>query len=188
MVQNVEKGFYRIIKGDEICDVFFLDEKNIFICSARVGKVTNKEEIEEVTNDIKKHSKFLGKAIFVETISTNIATNIPVEKYGIVNATFMYTEINEGDIRGVLSQVIHTRYPLTEKENVYSNSYVIRTQKAEGLYEVLVNDEWLKVNLSETEYELILDDLAGNVHACHNVTLKNGDIIEIGIIDEIREC
>lgn len=51
-----------------------------------------------------------------------------------------------------------------------------------------MNDEWLKVNLSETEYELILDDLAGNVHACHNVTLKNGDIIEIGIIDEIREC
>lgn len=185
MIQDIKQGFYRITKEGKITDLFFLDEESIFVCSARIGKLTSKKEIKSIIEDIQNHSEFLGEAIFVETVSTNIAANKPIEKHGIANAAFMYTEINEWDIKGILSQVVHIRYPLTGKKKTYSNSCIVRSKKDLQSYKVLVDGKWQKARLSQVEYELIKRDLRGEVGFAKNIVLENGEVVEIGIIDDI---
>ena len=139
MVQNIKQGFYKVIKDEMITNFLFLDEDNVFICSLSISKLVNLKDIKEAIKNIKEHSKYEGEAMFIETVSKNFAANKPIEMHGITNATFSYKEINEGNIRGIISQVVHTRYPLTGKKELFSNSYIIRNNNLLKDYKALID-------------------------------------------------
>lgn len=53
-------------------------------------------------------------------------------------------------------------------------------------FEILIDGEWEFIKLSNEEYYNITADLNGELNSEYNVTALNGDIIEVGIIDDIR--
>lgn len=121
MISNIKQGFFRITKGKELTDVFFLDKENVFVLSSKIGKLTG-EELEETIMDINNdYAEFVDKKVMLTKI---------VSKTDIVNATFIYTEINEGNIKGVLEEVIHTE-DILGKVKTFSDSYIIK--EVEGL-------------------------------------------------------
>lgn len=126
MFNEVKQGFYKIIKDDIVLNYFLLNEENIFICSNRIRKLTDKQEIEEAIANIKKTSRFFEKELVIQTIATNLNAEKKIEKHGIVYATFAFHEMNNRDIRGIINQFIHIKYPLTGRERTHSYSYVIK--------------------------------------------------------------
>ena len=68
---------------------------------------------------------------------------------------------------------------------MFSNSYIIRNNNLLKDYKVLIDDKWYKTRLSKEEFELIQKDLRGEIGFAKDIILENGDIVEIGIIDDI---
>ena len=55
-------------------------------------------------------------------------------------------------------------------------------------YLVLIDYEWFSAKLSDIDISMIRESINGVNDEYYNIILDNGDIIEIGIIDQIKEC
>lgn len=53
-------------------------------------------------------------------------------------------------------------------------------------FEILIDGEWELIELSDEDYNNIIADLNGELNKEYKVTTLNGNIIEVGIIDNIR--
>jgi hypothetical protein len=55
-------------------------------------------------------------------------------------------------------------------------------------YVLLVDDKWVTAELTKEDVERIKEDIKGEYSEQYLITLENGESIDVGIIDEIREA
>lgn len=87
----------------------------------------------------------------------------------------------QGDQR---ERIEHAFMLLEEKMSTKNYPHYKNTKDLQD-YKVFIGGEWYRTKLNKEKYELIQQDLRGEIGFAQDIVLENGDVVEIGIIDDI---